>query len=61
MEYKKAIIVLTAAMDKYPLAAEEKEAILVAIGVLDCASLAENSMKGKIKAHKVKRDKSLEW
>jgi hypothetical protein len=57
MEYKKAISILLKIMDKYQLDVEEKEAILTAIGTLDCGSLAENRFKGIIKARKIKRDK----
>ena len=61
MESKKAIGILISMLDKYPFGAEEKEAILAAIGVLDCAKLAERRMEGIIKAKKSKRNKSLEW
>jgi hypothetical protein len=60
MEYKKAIGILIKLLDKYTLDTQEKEAVLAAIGVLDCAALAENRMKRIIKAKKAKRDKSLE-
>jgi hypothetical protein len=60
MEYKKAIEVLIKLPEKHKLNAEEKEAVIAAIGVLDCATLAENRMKGIIKAKKAKRDKSFE-
>lgn len=59
MELKKAMAILIGMLDKYPLAAEEKEAVLAAIGTLDCAVLAESRMKSIIKAKKDKRDKSL--
>ncbi len=61
MESKKAIAVLISMLEKYSFGAEEKEAVLAAIGVLDCASLAEKRMEGIIRAKKTKRDKSLEW
>jgi len=57
MEYQKAIAILKSLLDKHSLDAEEKEAVLTAIGVLSWGSLA----KSKIKAQKVKRDKSTEW
>jgi len=60
MEYKKAIRVLIGLLDKKALDLEEREAVLAAIGVLDCASLGENRMKRIIKAKKAKRDKSAE-
>ena len=48
-------------LDKHRLDGEEKEAVLTAIGVLDCASLADNIMKSKIKARKAKQNKSAQW
>jgi len=59
MEYKKAIDVLLKAINKHSLNAEEKEAILTAIGTLDCGSLAENRFKGIIKGRKARRDKDI--
>ncbi|MFZ2390704.1 MAG: hypothetical protein WAW15_02725 [Minisyncoccales bacterium] len=59
MEYKKAISVLSKIMDKYLLDTEEKEAILTAIGTLDCGSLAENRFKKIIKGKKAKREKDI--
>ncbi len=61
MEYKKAVTILISLLDGRSLDAEEKEAVLTAIGVLDCASIAENSIKNKIKAQKAKREKDTEW
>ncbi|HOX30394.1 MAG TPA: hypothetical protein P5080_05610 [Candidatus Paceibacterota bacterium] len=60
MEPKKAIVVLTSLLDKKNLDAEDKEAVLAAIGALDSANLAENRMKRMIKAKKTKRDKAFE-
>lgn len=60
MESKKAIAILISLLDKNKLEPEEKEAIMAAVGALDCATLAENRMKSIIKAKKAKRDKSLE-
>jgi hypothetical protein len=57
MEYQKAIAILKSLLDKHSLDAEEKEAVLTAIGVLSWGSLS----KSKIKAQKAKRDKSTEW
>lgn len=57
MEDRKAIEILKALSDKYPLTAEEKEAVLIAIGILGWTSLA----KSKIKAQKAKRDKDARW
>jgi len=43
MEYKKAVAILISLLDKHSLDAEEKEAVLTAIGVLDLASLAKST------------------
>lgn len=48
MEYQKAIAVLKSLLDKHPLDAEEKEAIITAIGLLSLGALAN----GRIKARK---------
>jgi hypothetical protein len=60
MEYKKAISVLLKMLDKHLFDAEEKEALLTAIGTLDCGSLAENRFKGIMKAQKAKREKEAD-
>ena len=57
MEYQKAIAVLKSLLDRHSLDAEEKEALVTAMGVLSWGSLS----KGKMKAQKAKRDKSTEW
>ena len=57
MEYEKTIAVLKSLLDRHPLSAEEKEALMTAIGVLGWGALA----KSKIKALKAKRDRSTEW
>jgi hypothetical protein len=57
MEYQKTIAILKSLLDRHPLDAEEKEAVLAAIGVLGWASLS----KSKMKALKAKRDKSTQW
>jgi len=59
MEYKKAISVLMKIMKRPSLNAEEKEAIVTAIGTLDCGSLASNRIKGIIKGKKAKREKDI--
>ena len=41
MEYKKAIAILMNILEKRSLAAEEKEAVLTAIGILDWDSLGK--------------------
>jgi len=57
MEYQKAIAILKSLLDKHPLDAAEKEAVMTAIGLLSWASLS----KSITKARKAKRDKSTEW
>ena len=57
MEYEKAVAVLKSLLDRHPLDAEEKEAVMTAIGVLGWGVLA----KSKLKAQKAKRDKSAKW
>ncbi len=57
MEYQEAVAVLQSLLTKHQLDAEEKEAILTAIGVLSWVSLS----KSKIKALKTRLDKSKEW
>ena len=57
MEQQKAILILKNLLDKPSLSAEEKEAIITAIGILSWTSLSKN----RIKAHKAKRDKATEW
>jgi len=57
MEHKKAIAILLRLLEKHSLGAEEKEAIMTAIGVLSWSTLSES----KIKAQKARRDKSAEW
>ena len=57
MEYQKAISILKSLLDRHSLDADEKEAVMTAIGVLSWGSLS----KSKIKAQKAKRDKSTEW
>lgn len=60
MEYKEAINILLKMIDKYFLKEEEKEAILKAIGTLDCGSLAENRLKKIIKGKKDKESKYVD-
>ena len=57
MEYDKAIAVLKTIAERYPLSAEEKEAVLTAMGVLSWGVLA----KSKLKTHKARRDNSTKW
>ena len=57
MEHQEAIVILTNLLDKHSLNAEEKEAIMTAIGILSWTTLS----KGKMKALKAKREISTEW
>jgi len=57
MEYNKAIAVLKCLMERHPLDAEEKEAVMTAVGMLSWGKLA----KSRVKAQKARRDKSAEW
>ncbi|GMX58503.1 MAG: hypothetical protein MCSN_1570 [Candidatus Microsyncoccus archaeolyticus] len=57
MEYKKAISILLKMINDYSFKKEEKEAILTAIGTLDCGSLAENRLKKIIKSKKDKNSR----
>ena len=52
MEYQEAIAILTSLLERHPLDAEEKEAVMTAIGVLSWGALA----KSRIKAQKAKRE-----
>jgi hypothetical protein len=57
MEYEKAIAILKSLLDRHSLNAEDKEAVLTAIGVLSWGSLG----KSRLKVQKAKRDKSTQW
>ena len=57
MESQKAISLLKSLPDKYPLDAEEKEAVISAIGALSWCALYRSRMK----AQKDRKDKSAEW
>ena len=57
MEYNQAIDVLTNLLKKYPLDDKEKEAVMIALGVLSWGGLYES----KLKDRKARRDKSAEW
>jgi hypothetical protein len=49
IDYKKAIEILFVILEKYEFTAEEKNAIMTAIGTLDFGSLAKNRIKRIIK------------
>ena len=61
MDYKQAISVLRTMLDERSLDGEEKEAVLMAIGVLDWASLGTSRMKNIAEKRKAKRDKNVQW
>jgi hypothetical protein len=57
MDHQKAVDVLKSLLEKHPLDAEEKEAVLAAIGLLSWAALGKSRMKGP----REKREKAGEW
>lgn len=59
MEYKEAIAILLRMIEKYSLEREEKDAVRLAIGTLDCGSLGKNRVGKMIKNRKdkIKKDK----
>ncbi len=57
MDDKQALAILRKLLDKYPLDAEEKEAVSKAIGMLSWSALGRSTLAAK----KAKRDKSKEW
>ncbi len=57
MEYKEAVDILKRLVEKHPLDAEEKEAVMTAIGVLVWGALG----KSKTRAIKAKRAKRTQW
>ncbi|MDD4409772.1 MAG: hypothetical protein PHW52_03935 [Candidatus Pacebacteria bacterium] len=60
MEYKEAINILLEIREKYQFNEKEKEAILLAIGTLDCGSLADNRLKGIMKSVRDKHDRNID-
>jgi len=57
MKYQKTIAILKNLLERHPLDAEEKAAVMTAIGVLSWGSLP----KSRLKAQKARRDKSTQW
>lgn len=55
MEYKEAIEILLKLKDKYILTEQEKEAVIMAVGTLDCGKLAENRFRGVLKSMRLKK------
>jgi hypothetical protein len=58
-DYKKAIEILFLMLKKYKFTAQEKNAIMTAVGTLDWGSLAKNRMTRIIKHKQDKRKKDL--
>ncbi len=61
MEDKKTAAVLKKLLNKNILNAEEKEAVLAAIGLLGLSLLAQKSVKRRFKLQKEKKDKAAKW
>lgn len=59
MEDNIAIEILTKMLEKETLSAQEKEAVLVAIGILSWSKLGQGRIKQLTKAHKAKREFNL--
>ncbi len=57
MDYKKAVAVLMKMSARHSLDAEEKEAVLTAVGVLDWVSFGKKRVIGMMKARKENREK----
>lgn len=57
MDNEKAIEILKKMLEKPSLDAEEKEAVMTALGVLGWVKLA----KSRVKAAKERRNQSLQW
>jgi hypothetical protein len=53
MEHKKAAEILIKMLEKHPFSAEEKQAVLAAVGVLSWTALAQSRIRGL----RAKRDK----
>ncbi len=47
MEYQRAVAILKSLLDRHSLDAEEKEAVMTAIGVLSWGSLAKSKIKAR--------------
>ncbi len=61
MEYEKAIAILKNLLERQVLEAEEKEAIMTAIGMLSWGALARSKMKSQKAKREAKQKKSTEW
>jgi len=57
---KDALKILTEMIEKYPLTAKEKEAVLAAVGVLGWTSLGESRLKNIIKSKKARQERDLQ-
>lgn len=56
-DYKKTIEILKNLLDRHPLDAAEKEAVLTAIGVLAWTALA----RSRLRALKERKEKAADW
>ena len=61
MEQQKAIDILKSMLDRHVLDAEEKEAVMTAIGILSWAALSKSKIKAQKAKREAKRNKSTEW
>lgn len=61
MDHKKAAAILISLLDKRLFDADEKEAVLIAIGVLGWTSLSESKLRERAKARRAKKNKDTEW
>ena len=61
MEQQKAIDILKSMLDKHMLSAEEKEAVMTAIGMLSWGAIAKNRIKAQKARREAKRNKNNEW
>jgi len=57
MEYEEAVAILKGLVEKHPLDAAEKEAVMTTIGVLAWGVLG----KSKTRVIKAKRDRRTDW
>ena len=60
MEHKTAATILISLLDKQSLDAQEKEAVMTAIGVLSWTSLSKSKIESLKAMREAKRDKSIE-
>jgi hypothetical protein len=61
MEDEKAVVILKSLLTKNFLTAEEKEAVMAAVGLLGWAEQSRRRYKAVIRAKKEERGQSLKW